>query len=100
MEQECINCQMKIEKGEYGYVLEDVPHLTDYIPNLNVITILVVFIFIFPIYINLCVIHLIIIATVWFLDVKEYNSCTIIILNCFFVDMDAHDSFVDYILDI
>ncbi|KAJ0555889.1 putative 6-phosphofructokinase [Helianthus annuus] len=26
--------QMKIEKGDYGYVLEDVPHLTDYIPNL------------------------------------------------------------------
>ncbi|WOG84058.1 hypothetical protein DCAR_0103238 [Daucus carota subsp. sativus] len=25
---------MKVEKGEYGYVLEDVPHLTDYIPDL------------------------------------------------------------------
>ncbi|CAO2816746.1 unnamed protein product [Amaranthus hypochondriacus] len=25
---------MKIIKGEYGYVLEDVPHLSDYIPNL------------------------------------------------------------------
>nr|XP_043622278.1 ATP-dependent 6-phosphofructokinase 6-like [Erigeron canadensis] len=29
------NGQMKIETGEYGYVLEDVPHLSDYIPNLN-----------------------------------------------------------------
>ncbi|GKB70501.1 ATP-dependent 6-phosphofructokinase 6-like protein, partial [Tanacetum coccineum] len=28
-------CGMKIERGEHGYVLEDVPHLTDYIPNLN-----------------------------------------------------------------
>lgn len=27
---------MKVEKGEYGYVLEDVPHLTDYIPDLPV----------------------------------------------------------------
>lgn len=27
---------MKIIKGEYGYVLEDVPHLSDYIPNLPV----------------------------------------------------------------
>ncbi|PON71376.1 Pyrophosphate-dependent phosphofructokinase TP0108-type [Trema orientale] len=26
--------QMKIIKGDYGYVLEDVPHLTDYIPDL------------------------------------------------------------------
>ncbi|XP_076925777.1 ATP-dependent 6-phosphofructokinase 6-like [Bidens hawaiensis] len=26
--------QMKIEKGDYGYVLEDVPHMTDYLPNL------------------------------------------------------------------
>ncbi|XP_071715630.1 ATP-dependent 6-phosphofructokinase 6-like [Rutidosis leptorrhynchoides] len=34
MEQEN-NCQMKIEKGDYGYVLEDVPHLSDYVPNLN-----------------------------------------------------------------
>lgn len=25
---------MKVEKGEYGYVLEDVPHLTDYISDL------------------------------------------------------------------
>ncbi|KAK1370107.1 ATP-dependent 6-phosphofructokinase 3 [Heracleum sosnowskyi] len=25
---------MKVEKGEYGYVLEDVPHLTDYITDL------------------------------------------------------------------
>lgn len=32
------NCDMKIEKGDYGYVLEDVPHLSDYIPNLNVIS--------------------------------------------------------------
>ncbi|KAJ0568035.1 putative 6-phosphofructokinase [Helianthus annuus] len=29
-----ISCQMKIETGEAGYVLEDVPHLTDYIPDL------------------------------------------------------------------
>ncbi|KVH89935.1 Phosphofructokinase [Cynara cardunculus var. scolymus] len=29
------NSQMKIEKGDYGYVLEDVPHLTDYIPDLK-----------------------------------------------------------------
>ncbi|XP_071697110.1 ATP-dependent 6-phosphofructokinase 6-like [Rutidosis leptorrhynchoides] len=35
MEQER-NSNMKIEKGDYGYVLEDVPHLTDYIPNLNI----------------------------------------------------------------
>lgn len=28
------NYQMKVVKGEYGYVLEDVPHLTDYIPDL------------------------------------------------------------------
>lgn len=28
------SCQMKIETGDAGYVLEDVPHLTDYIPNL------------------------------------------------------------------
>ena len=28
---------MKIVEGEYGYVLEDVPHLTDYIPDLPVI---------------------------------------------------------------
>lgn len=27
---------MKVEKGEYGYVLEDVPHLSDYIPDLPV----------------------------------------------------------------
>ncbi|XP_060208408.1 ATP-dependent 6-phosphofructokinase 6-like isoform X2 [Lycium barbarum] len=26
--------QMKVVNGEYGYVLEDVPHLTDYIPDL------------------------------------------------------------------
>lgn len=31
-----ISCQMKVEKGEAGYVLEDVPHLTDYIPDLPV----------------------------------------------------------------
>ncbi|KAJ0768782.1 putative 6-phosphofructokinase [Helianthus annuus] len=29
-----ISCQMKVETGEAGYVLEDVPHLTDYIPDL------------------------------------------------------------------
>lgn len=28
------NTQMKVETGEYGYVLEDVPHLTDYIDDL------------------------------------------------------------------
>ncbi|KAB1204332.1 6-phosphofructokinase 3 [Morella rubra] len=28
------NSQMKIVKGDAGYVLEDVPHLTDYIPDL------------------------------------------------------------------
>ncbi|KAF5803451.1 putative 6-phosphofructokinase [Helianthus annuus] len=31
-----ISCQMKIETGEAGYVLEDVPHLTDYIPDLPI----------------------------------------------------------------
>ncbi|KAL2940162.1 ATP-dependent 6-phosphofructokinase 3 [Bienertia sinuspersici] len=25
---------MKVVKGEYGYILEDVPHLSDYIPHL------------------------------------------------------------------
>ncbi|KAI7732218.1 hypothetical protein M8C21_006101 [Ambrosia artemisiifolia] len=29
-----ISCQMKVVTGEAGYVLEDVPHLTDYIPDL------------------------------------------------------------------
>ncbi|PWA38268.1 Phosphofructokinase [Artemisia annua] len=29
-----LGCEMKVEKGEAGYVLEDVPHLTDYIPDL------------------------------------------------------------------
>nr|GMD45966.1 ATP-dependent 6-phosphofructokinase 6-like [Ipomoea batatas] len=28
------NSQMKIVKGDFGYMLEDVPHLTDYIPDL------------------------------------------------------------------
>ncbi|RWW51989.1 hypothetical protein BHE74_00041639, partial [Ensete ventricosum] len=28
---------VKIVKGEFGYVLEDVPHLTDYLPDLPVI---------------------------------------------------------------
>lgn len=28
------SCQMKVETGDAGYVLEDVPHLTDYIPDL------------------------------------------------------------------
>ncbi|KAL8522142.1 hypothetical protein ACS0TY_012332 [Phlomoides rotata] len=28
------NSQMKVVEGEFGYVLQDVPHLTDYIPNL------------------------------------------------------------------
>ena len=27
---------MKVETGDYGYVLEDVPHLTDYIDQLPV----------------------------------------------------------------
>lgn len=30
------NCEMKVVTGDAGYVLEDVPHLTDYIPNLPV----------------------------------------------------------------
>ncbi|KAL7608561.1 ATP-dependent 6-phosphofructokinase 6 [Lactuca sativa] len=29
-----ISVQMKVETGDAGYVLEDVPHLSDYIPNL------------------------------------------------------------------
>ncbi|XP_076937915.1 ATP-dependent 6-phosphofructokinase 3-like, partial [Bidens hawaiensis] len=29
-----ISCQMKVETGDAGYVLEDVPHLTDYISDL------------------------------------------------------------------
>lgn len=28
--------QMKVVNGDFGYVLEDVPHLTDYIPNIPV----------------------------------------------------------------
>lgn len=28
--------QPKVVTGDHGYVLEDVPHLTDYIPNLPV----------------------------------------------------------------
>lgn len=31
-----VETMMKVEKGEYGYVLEDVPHLSDYIPDLPV----------------------------------------------------------------
>ena len=27
---------VKLEEGDYGYVLDDVPHLTDYLPNLPV----------------------------------------------------------------
>lgn len=34
MENNVSSCQMKVETGDAGYVLEDVPHLTDYIPNL------------------------------------------------------------------
>lgn len=30
------NLQQKLVYGEAGYVLEDVPHLTDYIPDLPV----------------------------------------------------------------
>lgn len=30
------NSKPKIVNGDYGYVLEDVPHLTDYIPGLPV----------------------------------------------------------------
>ncbi|XP_054785740.1 ATP-dependent 6-phosphofructokinase 3-like [Prosopis cineraria] len=30
----CVNCKPKIVTGTLGYVLEDVPHLSDYIPNL------------------------------------------------------------------
>lgn len=33
--EEC-NKQMKVERGEYGYLLEDVPHITDYIDDLPV----------------------------------------------------------------
>ncbi|KAL4567788.1 hypothetical protein LXL04_023382 [Taraxacum kok-saghyz] len=29
-----ISCEMKVETGDAGYVLEDVPHLSDYIPDL------------------------------------------------------------------
>ncbi|CAH1451660.1 unnamed protein product [Lactuca virosa] len=29
------NYNVKIETGDHGYVLEDIPHLTDYIPNLK-----------------------------------------------------------------
>ncbi|GKD57098.1 ATP-dependent 6-phosphofructokinase 6-like protein [Tanacetum coccineum] len=29
-----LGCEMKVTKGEAGYVLEDVPHLTDYIHDL------------------------------------------------------------------
>ena len=28
--------QMKMVHGEFGYILEDVPHFTDYIPHLPV----------------------------------------------------------------
>jgi len=27
---------VKIEEGDYGYVLDDVPHLTDYLPDIPV----------------------------------------------------------------
>lgn len=30
------NLQLKVVNGDAGYVLEDVPHLTDYIPDLPV----------------------------------------------------------------
>lgn len=30
------NFQMKVVEGQLGYVLQDVPHITDYIPNLPV----------------------------------------------------------------
>lgn len=36
MENNIISWEMKVETGDAGYVLEDVPHLTDYIPNLPV----------------------------------------------------------------
>lgn len=29
--------KMKIDKGDFGYVLEDVPHLSDYLSDLPVI---------------------------------------------------------------
>lgn len=32
------NYNVKIETGDHGYVLEDIPHLTDYIPNLKVLS--------------------------------------------------------------
>lgn len=30
------NSQMKVVHGDAGYILEDVPHLSDYVPNLPV----------------------------------------------------------------
>ncbi|KAD4384835.1 hypothetical protein E3N88_25003 [Mikania micrantha] len=33
--EELKDSQMKIETGDFGYILEDVPHLTDYVANLN-----------------------------------------------------------------
>lgn len=35
--------QMKMVTGDYGYVLEDVPHLTDYIPDLPILLFLLFF---------------------------------------------------------
>lgn len=37
------NLQMKVVKGDFGYVLEDVPHLCDYLSDLPVISSLAVF---------------------------------------------------------
>ncbi|KAL8170562.1 hypothetical protein V2J09_022366 [Rumex salicifolius] len=34
MEVENSSSQMKVMKGEFGFVLEDIPHLSDYIENL------------------------------------------------------------------
>ena len=34
---------MKIVRGDFGYILEDVPHFNDYIPNLPVKTLFLFF---------------------------------------------------------
>lgn len=43
------NSQMKVVPGEFGYVLQDVPHFSDYISDLKVIHL---FVFAF-----VCVVH-------------------------------------------
>lgn len=55
------NSQLKIVNGDAGYVLEDVPHLTDYIPDL-------------PVYLSLSLslsfILWICLGLIWFYEVK------------------------------